>query len=304
MTYEQYIGQMMAPAVAALEKHLPNVGRGRATEPLHRTRVSLRRLRNALKIFKKSFSASKLRRWNALFRTLGRSLGLARDLDVQILFLQKYRRGLRDKEEQRQVDVLIALLKERRLQSQPAVIRSIRAVRRSWVLKDLKGTLQEFSRREKGRPLDHLAGVGRKKIVTRLEKMLALEKHLGHPRRVDELHRMRIAAKHLRYTLEGLSRYYGKGVAVYIAAVLQVHRGLGNVHDDDVWLAHLAGYEQAARSDKNLQQALRRLERFCARRRKDVYQRLLKAWDSYRRKKVWEGLRQFVKSPHQESRQT
>lgn len=304
MTYEQYIGQMMVPHVAALEKHLPNIGRGRATEPLHRTRVSLRRLRNALKIFKKPFPALKLRRWNGLFRTLGRSLGLARDLDVQILFLQKYRRGLKGKEEQRQIDVLIAALKDQRRKHQPAVIRSMRAVQRSGVLKDLTGTLQALSRREKGRPLDHLTGVGRKKIIKRLEKMLALEKHLRHPRRMDELHRMRIAAKHLRYTLEGLSRYYGKGMAVYIAAVLHVHRSLGSVHDDDVWLAQLSGYEQPARSDENFQQALRRLEKFCARRRRQVYRSLLKAWGSYRQKKIWEGLRQFVKSPHRESRRT
>ena len=39
-------------------------------------------------------------------------------------------------------------------------------------------------------------------IVLRLEEFLAYEPHIAHPERAAELHHMRIAAKHLRYTLE------------------------------------------------------------------------------------------------------
>ena len=296
MTFEQYLHRMMTPSLASLRKYLPGVYRNRGTEPLHRTRVALRRLRNVLKVFENFFPNKKVRRWNTALRALGQATGAARDLDVQMIFLRDYLRPLRNPQERRAVGQLIVALKEQRAKLQPALVRSVKQFERSGILNEMLAVTRTFLVGKNSRPFDALADVGREKIKKRLKTLLSFEKHVYHPRRVEELHRMRIAAKHLRYTLEGFFRYYGNGMTPHIQAVLLVHRTLGTLHDDDVWLMRLADFRRFAPDDKDFQRMLARMEIFCRRHRGRVYRRLVKAWGLYRRRKSWEGLNQFVMS--------
>ena len=47
---------------------------------------------------------------------------------------------------------------------------------------------------------------------------------------------MRIAAKHLRYTLEIFAPVYRLGLKKYIAKVARLQKLLGDLHDTDVWI--------------------------------------------------------------------
>ena len=73
--------------------------------------------------------------------------------------------------------------------------------------------------------------------MLRLEEFLAYEPHIAHPERVAELHRMRIAAKHLRYTLEIFAPLYGKALRKPLKVVKEIQELLGEIHDCDVWIA-------------------------------------------------------------------
>src|SRR3989338_8367908 len=61
-----------------------------AAEHLHQIRVSARRLRNALSIYKNLFLPRRLKQWNKSIRRAGEVSSRARDLDVYIHFLNGY----------------------------------------------------------------------------------------------------------------------------------------------------------------------------------------------------------------------
>ena len=58
-----------------------------AADALHRTRVSARRLRDLLWIFKKYLGKSSVKKWNRSIKKLSKRLNKARELDVQLEFL-------------------------------------------------------------------------------------------------------------------------------------------------------------------------------------------------------------------------
>lgn len=66
----------------------PAVLRGDDTRAVHDMRVSIRRLRSALKTFRKTFSAKKRRALRSTTRRIGRKLGPVRDADVHLAALR------------------------------------------------------------------------------------------------------------------------------------------------------------------------------------------------------------------------
>lgn len=67
---------------------------GTDIEYIHRMRVASRRLRAALPLFAGCFPKKEYRRWEQEIKQITRSLGRARDLDVQIAFLRDYAKTL------------------------------------------------------------------------------------------------------------------------------------------------------------------------------------------------------------------
>ena len=76
-----------------------------------------------------------------------------------------------------------------------------------------------------------LLAFARRRILMRLNELLALEPVVYHPDEVNALHKLRIAVRHLRYTLEIFKQDYGKGMEKYINDVIILQRVLGKIHD-------------------------------------------------------------------------
>jgi CHAD domain-containing protein len=77
----RFAAQRILPLLDAYEKEVEGVKEGSDTEHLHRMRVATRRLRKYRKIFSRT-------------RAVTRSLGHARDADVQIAHLKKMRKRI------------------------------------------------------------------------------------------------------------------------------------------------------------------------------------------------------------------
>ena len=73
----------------------------------------------------------------------------------------------------------------------------------------------------------------------KLNAFLAYEQHVPFPERIKEFYRMRIAAKHLRYTLETFLPAYGKDMAKSLEAIKRIQQFLGEMHDCNVWFSYL-----------------------------------------------------------------
>jgi len=82
----------LPPLLTAFEAEITGVRAAEDIEYIHRMRVASRRLRAALPIFRPCFSKKQYLRWMHGITTITRALGEARDADVQIAFLTKYKK--------------------------------------------------------------------------------------------------------------------------------------------------------------------------------------------------------------------
>jgi CHAD domain-containing protein len=257
-------------------------------EPLHRMRVALRRLKSALSDLKDIVPRSSLDVPLDGVRLLLGILGHARDMDTKIDFLRAladqpraaaYAAGIRE---------IIDEMQEDRAEVQPKIIKALDRVRRDKSLRRIETLRPDLESADV--TLDEWA---RNRIAVRLEKMLRWEPYVRKPRRVKELHEMRIAAKNLRYCLENLDSLYGGRLGPYVKAAMDVQAALGEVHNHDVWLGLLAILRASAGRSNRFSEALRFLRRECEAARARGYADFLALWQTQKRARVWARLDRF-----------
>jgi CHAD domain-containing protein len=219
---------------------------GADMEGVHDMRVASRRLRSALRDFRPRLRRGKrLEAAREALKRLADALGAVRDEDVAIHALEKLgeeappeavagieeyageRRGRRDKARAELADAV----------GEPAVEEARRLLARA--LEDRGGK----KKRDDGLTF----GDAQREVVRRLwEELEELSRSLQRPYKTRRLHKMRIAAKRLRYALELLECCRRDGAAKSLAGEVADMQGeLGDLHDCDVWAedlgAQLAG---------------------------------------------------------------
>ncbi|MDV0441355.1 CHAD domain-containing protein [Methanorbis furvi] len=88
--YRLYGAKVLLQLAADMAGESAGVKAGTDIEYIHRMRVASRRLRAALPLFAGCFGEKEYRYWEKEVKQITRSLGRARDLDVQIAFLRSY----------------------------------------------------------------------------------------------------------------------------------------------------------------------------------------------------------------------
>jgi CHAD domain-containing protein len=104
--------------------------KGEDLEALHDMRVSARRLRAILRIFRECFPNKKLRKQDERLQNLIRSLGAVRELDVFIELLEA-KRGLLTQREGRIMDLLLARERNSRIALRKRLSSELRSLRRA-----------------------------------------------------------------------------------------------------------------------------------------------------------------------------
>jgi CHAD domain-containing protein len=84
--------QRLPPLLEAFEKEIEGVRAAEDIEYIHRMRVASRRLRAALPLFLSCLPQKQYARWMKEITGITRALGEARDADVQIAFLARFRK--------------------------------------------------------------------------------------------------------------------------------------------------------------------------------------------------------------------
>jgi CHAD domain-containing protein len=275
-----------------LMKQLVMFQKGRYVTAVHDLRTTSRRLRNAFWVFKKLLPKFPRQQWNNQIRRIASLCGEARDLDVSIQFLNSLLKNERFREVKRSLRVLLNHMKQERKEIQPHLFLLMSKVAGDQVYEKMLMSVNRLAldKRGEGYALDI---VGRKKILKRLDDFLGYERYVNKPENSKKLHEMRIAAKHLRYTLELLRPFYGKGLERFIVPVYFIHRILGSMHDLDVrvdWLKQL----KARKNDRLLHSATDDLIRKCKVLRSEDYQNFIKNWRQYHRQEIWDKLKSFI----------
>ncbi len=91
-------------------------------------------------------------------------------------------------------------------------------------------------------------------LLVRLDLLLSYSPVVHQPEQVEQLHEMRIAAKHLRYALEMFAGVLGPEARQVAEAANRLQDLLGEIHDADVWLQELPRFmeKETKRTIKHL----------------------------------------------------
>lgn len=311
--------QRLPPLLEAFAKEIAGVRSGDDSEYIHRMRVASRRLRAALPLFRSCFPAKQYARWMQEIATITRALGNARDADVQIAFLVKYRKkssALWSKKnpggspQQNPLEPAIAYLlqdlKKNRQQFQNRVLSSLDSLEKSGIIDEMRAAFALRMVSCRRTPVKSAAygipTIAAFRIVSRLTTMCSFADWVSHADAVAEHHAMRIAAKKLRYTMEVYGPVYKRGLKRSHAQVRNLQEILGDLHDCDVWIDHVAllilkerGRMRGGHTDKHPDTAtLASLRLFLAARERErafLHRRFMRYWQSLINNKAWDVLR-------------
>jgi CHAD domain-containing protein len=298
----------------ALAKEIDGVRAAEDIEYVHRMRVASRRVRNALALFGADLPRKPYAVWRDELRRITRALGAARDTDVQIAWVQNFLQQDTAEAQRVGIERLLLRLRQQRAVAQSKVLKALDRLEDRRVIADMNDTLQELLVHARVYEVESLpADLYRRAteaIHLRLEEFLTFAPHVPHPERVSELHQMRIAAKHLRYTLEVFQPLYDRALRKPIKIVKEIQELLGEVHDCDVWLDYVPQFieEERARTLSYFGEAvpaqaflpgLQALEEDRRDQRLRSYYMFRRFWELTQEKDLWEHLRAAV-TPAQE----
>jgi CHAD domain-containing protein len=287
-----------------LQAEIGGVRSAEDIESIHRMRVASRRLRSALGVFKDILPEKKQAEWIASVRHMTRALGEARDTDVQIELLEDLMKDTGDKKIIPGMNRLLLRLQQHRQRVQKDVIRALDELEQSKTCPQILARFE--STPEESIPFSPaLYQLAYNFINEKLNLFLSYEVYLRQPDNATMLHAMRIAAKRLRYAMEIFAPVYTDQLSRPLQAARKSQQVLGDVHDCDVWIVFLPGFEEKERTRIQRfygnQRPIYRLTpgiQFFLHNRQDVrktaYLDFLKMWRKWREAEVWLSLRETI----------
>jgi CHAD domain-containing protein len=262
----------------------------RDVDALHRMRVSSRRLRAALRIFRWVFSKEKFRATKKSIRKIGRALGVARELDIQMRFLASERQRAQGSLLRSEMTALLHLFTKDREAAQKRIVAVLGDQKVRENLKMLRSSVGNFPGEQEGDAEEAFQARKKEVVLRQLADLEAYRTIAYRPKCIHELHRMRIAAKNLRYTLEIIRPFYGRSMESGVRAALHIQNILGELHEYDVWLEFVAGLK----GHKGVAAAVSTLEGTCVALRAVAYQKFIRIWKHLQRRDVWKKLKKMV----------
>lgn len=275
-------------------------------EDIHDLRVASRRIRTTLTIFTDFFPKQKGKAWQGTIRSITRKFSKTRDLDVQLAFLEELLSRVPDRRTRTGILRVRLRLSQRRKKIDQKVEKHTDNFLNDKNLLAMQSTLQEIlqTEGEEGYPPE-LYQLAFSTINTALDQFLYYEVFIYHPENIRELHLMRIAAKHLRYTLEVfLPLYHGK-LENYLNTMKDIQQKLGSIHDCDVWIAFIPEFMQS--EEKRIKKYYGRLSpahrlfpgfEFIQQNRQTerdrIYKGFLDKWQKWKSEEIWLNLRELI----------
>lgn len=278
------------------------VRRNKDVEAVHDMRVAGRRARTALGLFAECFPERRVRQWNKRLRRVTRALGEARDTDVQIEFVGEFFKGTKERDLRAGIRRLLLRLRQRREALQAEVVAALDQFEMHGDVGDMQAALLQAKAHghlhqldPKGEPVHRHA---QEAISQRLEEMLAFEAYVPRSECVEQLHSMRIAAKHLRYAMEIFEPLYDDALNDAIGAAKEVQRQLGEIHDCDVWATYLPKFVEEERQRtveyfgregpaNRLAAGIEHLRQDRQARREVCYRAFVEFWQGLQGQSVW-----------------
>ena len=301
----QYGAERILPLLRAFEKEIEGVRTCADIEHIHRMRVASRRLRATFPIFSLCFHRSLSGRFLKDIRNIAGVLGIARDIDVQLVFLEEFQANPpagTDPDNDSGFSKIFEILQKRRRIQQKTITdlldrlekeKTVAEIRvAAW--KFVKPTSVDENAHENERILKDLAT---QRIGKTLDSLCGFDTVVHDPEDINGHHAMRIAAKNCRYTLEIFQPLYKDAILPTIESLKNLQQILGEIHDCDMWIMALGGdkRQDTKRRGINIDQKCGKLQRGIRTpailalirnrqdRRNQLYSRLVSEWENFLR---------------------
>jgi len=213
--------------LAAWRRHEPGARLGEDPEELHQLRVTARRIDATLGLFRRQLPTALVRARKPT-KAILRSLGAARDLDVQLSELAHYGAHLSE-EERAAAEPLRALLERERARARSRMVRSLDAEpTRRWLETLSQATNAEHSG---ANGADRAMVVMPERVRRRFRKLRKSVRKLRPKSSMEDYHLVRRRAKQLRYATECGAVMFGKPADDMLKALRRMQDKLG-AHQD------------------------------------------------------------------------
>ena len=213
--------------LAAWRRHEPGARLGEDPEELHQLRVTARRIDATLGLFRRQLPAALVRARKPT-KAILRSLGAARDLDVELSELAHYCTHLPE-EERAAAEPLRALLERERSRARSRMVRSLDAEpTRRWLETLTQATNAEHGA---GNGADPAMVVMPERVRRRFRKLRKSVRKLRPKSSMEDYHLVRRRAKQLRYATECGAVMFGKPADDMLKALRRMQDKLG-AHQD------------------------------------------------------------------------
>jgi len=273
--------------LAMWRMHEPGARRGQDPEELHQLRVTARRIDATLGLFKRQLPAV-LVRARRTAKTVLRSLGAARDLDVQLSELAHYCVRLPE-EERAAAEPLRARLESERSRARARLVRSLDSEpTRRW-LETLTLACADGTAANGG---ERATLIVPQRVRRRFRKLRKSVGKLRPKSPMEAFHQVRRRAKQLRYATECGADMFGKPAAELLKALRRLQDRLGA--QQDAYMAQHRLAALAADPQSGLPPAtlflMGRLAEYHVRRTAEAHRILARSWRKVRGKR-WRVLR-------------
>ena len=305
-----YGRKLLLNLLQAFEAEIAGAQEAKDIEHVHQLRVSSRRLRSAFPLFQVCLPNKQAKSWLNQIRHITGSLGHARDLDVQIDFLEKYVQTLEDKRYEPGIRRIILRLNQQRQMTQSDVVHVLSKLEQKNTLQVMKNYLESADSpgNDAGSYPISLYRLAYKAISKRLKTYLSYDQFVHLPDCIKELHEMRIAAKELRYTMEIFAPIYLTGLRSSYQVMRKTQDLLGAIHDCDVWINFIPDFIQAEKQrtldfygqSSPYHFLLPGLANFLQDRqaeRERIYANFRKEWEKWKSEAVWDSLLANIQMP-------
>jgi CHAD domain-containing protein len=305
-----FASEVITRNITVLQKCMGGARRQNTIEVIHDLRVASRRARVALDVFRQILPAKKNRGWEKEIKGLTKAFGDARDLDVQLAFLQTFfnQNGeLQNRPGRRRLTLRIS---QRRKRLENDLMNKLDDVAKKSFLQDILDELRgkALDNHQVFTPPSPLFELSFNTLNKRLDEFLFYEVYLPFPDRIKELHLMRIASKRLRYTLEIFAPLYADEMNKILEVMRDVQTGLGEIRDCDVWLKYLPRFLEKEKmrvstyfgNPRPFQRLVPGIQLLIENRkmeRERLYSSFISKWKIWRQDEIWSTFRQMIFNP-------
>lgn len=257
---------------------------------VHDMRVATRRLRSALRDVKPFLQAEPLKSVKKELKKISDALGEVRDRDVAIGALDKLAEDADDDAVKAGIGKLIAGKTEERNAARAELTAVITAGNINNLRKTFAAALKEALRGQDRISFTVAAG---RASAANLDDLLDLGPTIYRPFKRNRLHKLRIAAKRLRYSLELLALCLGSDAKSLAKEISRMQDFLGELHDCDIWIEDLGG-RMFDGTEVDTRRAAACLLPIFVRKQNKEYLSALALWEDWQRDDLAGRIREFV----------